>query len=197
MVLTNKNQEKMINFLIRNFDIRNSIRQIGRKIGISAMGAQKMLKRLEKQQIVAAEKIGTAIYYKLNLSKRMAQKIAELVLTKYKLSPYAQVYAENLEALKNCAKACVMYGSILAMGEQARDVDAMVIIDRRALRKVEKECDRISKKGTKKIHLMIQTEKDLKENIKKGDKAVLAVIRKGVVLWGEGFIVEGIKNAKS
>ena len=89
-----------------------------------------------------------------------------------------------------------MYGSILTKGEQSRDVDIMVIIGRKALERVEKECDKISKKGTKEIHILVQTENDLKENIKKKNKAILDIIKRGVVLWGEDYIVKSIKNVK-
>jgi len=196
MISITKNEAKIINFLIKNFISKNSIREIGRQTGLSAMGTQKILKGLEKQKIAVSEKIGGAIYYRLNLENKSSQKLAELVLTQYKLNSYAQIYAEDLIQLKGHTKACILYGSILTKGEKAEDVDIMVIIEKKNLEKAEKICQELSRKGTKEIHMMVQTEKDFESNIKKKDKPILDIIKKGAVLWGENYVVEGVKNAE-
>lgn len=195
MVSLTENKSKVVNFLIRNFYKKNTIRMIAKQLGLSPMGAQKILKEFERENITIKEKIGTGIFYSLDLNNKVAFKLAELILTQNKLNSYAKVYAKDLEKIREYVKACVLYGSILTKREGAGDVDVLVIIDKKNFKKVESKKDEIAKIATKELHFMYQTQKDFEENIKKKDKPILDIIRKGVVLWGYNFILKGIKNA--
>lgn len=192
-----ENEAKIVNFITRNPTAWNSIRQVASKLKISAMGAQKILKRLEQSQIVKPETIGAGKYYKLNFNNKLTKKLTELVLSQSDLNTYAEMYAEDLKVLEPLAKACMLYGSILTKGEKARDVDIMVVLEKKNLEKVEKKVSELSKRRVKKIHLMMQTEKDLARNIKERNKAVLDLISNGAVLWGEYIILEVIENGAS
>lgn len=197
MVSLTENRSKVLDFLIRNFSKRNSIRMIAKQLGLSPMGAQKILKAFERERITTKEKIGTGIFYSLNLNNAIAFKLAELILTQNKLNPYAKIYGKDLEKLKQYVKACVLFGSILAKGEKSRDVDVLVIIDKKDFKKVEQRKREIEKIATKPIHFIYQTQKDFEENIKKQDRPILNIIKTGAVLWGQNFILRGIKNARA
>ena len=195
MVSLTENKSKMLNFLIRNFNKKNSIRMIAKQLSLSPMGAQKILKEFEKERITIKEKIGTGIFYSLNLNNEMAFKLAELILTQNKLNSYAKIYAKDLEKLRQYVKACVLFGSILTKDEKARDVDILIIIDKENFKKVEQKKQEIEKIAVKRLHFMYQTQKDFEENIRKKDKPILDVIKTGAVLWGQNFVLQGIKNA--
>lgn len=193
MILT-KNEHKIINLLLRHTYENFTIREISRKINITPMGARKILNKFKKENILISKKIGTGIFYKLNFNNRITQKICELVLAQNKLNLFAQVYAEDLKILENCTESCILFGSILVRGEKARDVDVMLLIEKEQYKNVEKISQELSEKKAKKIHFMMQTKEDFIKNLTQKNKAVLNIIKNGVVLWGENHIVEAIKN---
>jgi predicted nucleotidyltransferase len=195
MVSLTENKSKVLDFLIRNFHRKNTIRMLAKQLNLSPMGAQKILKEFERERILVNEKIGTGIFYSIDLNNDVAFKLAGFILTQNKLISYAKVYARDLEKLKENVKTCVLFGSVLTKGENARDIDVLVIIDEKNFKEVEKEKKEIEKIATKPLHFMYQTKKDFENNIKKGDKPLLDVIRTGAVLWGQNLFLRGIKNA--
>jgi len=196
MINLTKNKGKVLDFLIRNFTEKNSIRTIAREVSLSAMGAQKILKEFEKEDITTKEKIGTGIFYSINLKNERAFKLAELILMQKNLNPYARIYSKDLESLKNYSKVCILFGSILTKGEKAKDIDVFVLINKDNFKNIEKQKKELSGKSTKPFHFVYQTKKDFEKNIKIRDPTILDIIKKGVVLWGEEVILKIIKNGK-
>ena len=194
-----KNEARVMNFLARNFDERNSINEIGRKLKLSPMGAYKILKKLEKINAVKSEKIGNAAYYKINLDEEIGRKLAEFVLVQNEFNnTYAKVYAEELRKLKDAALSCIMYGSILKIGKEARDVDALIIIEKKDYTKASKKLDEdIRQLAAKRIHDVMMTKEDLANNLKNGNEAMIDMLKYGQVLWGADVIVEAIKYGAS
>ena len=195
MVSLTENKSKVLDFLIRNLYKKNTIRMLAKQLNLSPMGAQKILKKFETEKILIKEKIGNGIFYNIDLNNEVAFKLAELILTQNKLSSYARVYARDLEKLRENVKVCVLFGSVLIKGEKARDIDVLVIIEEKNFKEVEREKQEIEKIATKPLHFMYQTQKDFENNIKKGDKPLLEIVRTGVVLWGQNLVLLGIKNA--
>jgi len=183
-----------MDFLIRNFQERNSVNEIGKRLELSPMGAYKILKKLEKINAVVPEKIGNALYYKPNLNEEIGAKLSELVLIQNNLSPYAQIQAEDLNPLKDSTLCCVLFGSVLTKGKEANDIDILVILEKKDFSRVSKELSKIKSLKPKKIHELMQTKEDLLKNIQKGDKVILDIIKTGKILWGAEIIVEAIKN---
>lgn len=194
-----QNEARVMNFLARNFDERNSINGIGRKLKLSPMGAYKILKKLEKINAVKSEKIGNAAYYKINLDEEIGRKLAEFVLVQNEFNnTYAKVYAEELRKLKDAALGCIMYGSILKIGKEARDVDALIIIEKKDYTKASKKLDEdIRQLAAKRIHDVMMTKEDLANNLRNGNEAMIDMLKYGQVLWGVDVIVEAIKYGAS
>ena len=111
------NEFSVINFLIRNFSERFTIRGIAKELNLSAAGVHSILKKLEKSKVVVAEKLGTGLFYNINLNSSVAKHLA----------------------------------AILA-------------------------------------------EEELVEKISSKDKAVIEIIKKGVVIAGEGLLIDMIKR---
>ena len=189
-----KNEARAIDFLIRNFKEKNSINELGRKLDISPRGIYKILKKLENINVIIPERIGNAIYYRINLAEDSALKLAEFVLMPGILNPYAKVQAEDLKQLKGIAQSCILYGSVLSKGKEARDIDTLIVLEKKNFSKVNNMLNKIKNMKPKKIHEMVQTKEDLINNIKNGDKVILDIIKKGSILWGAEIIVEAIKN---
>ena len=192
------NEARVMDFLVRNFKERNSINQIAKRLKLSPMGAYKILKKLEKIKVVKAEEIGNAIYYKADLDEEIGRKLAEFVLVQNEFSnTYAKVYAEDLRKLKDVALSCILYGSLLKVGKEAKDVDALIIIEKKDYKKVSNKLADIQLIATKRIHDIRMTKNDLAKNLKKGNEAMIDMLKYGQVLWGADIIVEAIKNGAS
>jgi DNA-binding Lrp family transcriptional regulator len=188
------NEAKVMDFLVRHFDERHSINQVGLRLGISPKGAYKILKKLEGMKAIKPEEIGNAIYYKPNLQEEIGSKMAEFVLVQNELNNYAKVQADDLKNLKDITYGCILFGSVISKGKESRDIDVLLIIDEKSFNKVHKELEKIKEMKPKKIHDVIMTKQDLLNNIKKKDDVILDIIKTGKILWGSDVILEGIRN---
>lgn len=193
-----KNTFKIVEFLLRAVQEYN-INQIARELKISVGSGHKILKHLEKNKLIKSRKLGNAIYYKLNLDNEETQKIAALVLIESRnrtlqKNPRARVYASDLKEAGSFSKAALMFGSVLEKKEPA-DVDVIFIINKKAVKKVEDFCLRLSSLRPKKITPLIMTSRDLKNNIKKRDAVVLDILKKGIVLYGEDNLINILKGS--
>ena len=192
-----QNEARVMDFLVRNFKERNSINEVGRRLKISPRGIYKILKKLEKINAIKPEKIGNAIYYKINLDDEMGIKLTEYVLVQNELNTYSKVWAKDFEKLKDVALSCVLYGSVLKKGKEARDIDVIIILEKKNFKKVYKKLEDIKLMSNKKVHDIMMSKEDLAKNLRKNNKAMIDMIKTGKVLWGSEIIVEAIKNGAS
>lgn len=194
MVHISENELKTLNFLIRHFTEKYSINQLAKKLGITPKGLHKLLKRLEENNIVKPEKLANAVFYKINFASDLARKSAELSLFENIKLPYARVQAKDLDSLREFVLAAVLFGSVLKKGDKAGDIDVLLVFEKKNYQKVKKEVDEIQKIKPKHIQIVMQTPKDLINNLKKPDKVLLEILRTGKVLWGCEVIVSSIKE---
>lgn len=191
MKMIPKNTTKIINYLLRNFELRN-INQISKELNISLGSAFKILKNLEKNKIVLVKKLGNAKYYNLNLKNQETIKLCELILLEEKrnLRGYAKIYSDEIKNFKN-ADLIILFGSVLR-SKQFNDVDVLFVTNK--VKEVSKFCLEISKIRTKPITPLILKKSDLIKEINNKKDSVLEIIKKGVVLKGESVFLEVIKN---
>ena len=74
-------------------------------------------------------------------------------------------------------------------------MDVLFILDKDNYKEYRKRLNAIKYIAPAKIHDVVQTENDLKENIIKKDKIIFEIIRRGIVLWGYRTITKVIKDA--
>ncbi len=169
---------------------------LGKKQGISAMGALKILKRLEKQNLLKSRKLGKAVFYKPNLADDYSRRFFELLLEKQaeESDPRIKKWIRELRKLSGKAQAAILFGSVLEKQDHG-DVDVLIILEPTQNDIVEKAIEELNQLNVKKIHAVKQTKEDMVQNIRKGDRIVLEAIGKGIVPFGYGKIVEAIKDA--
>lgn len=188
------NEAKVMDYMIRNFDQRNSINQIARKLNLSPNGAYKILKKLEKNNYIKPERINNGICYKPNLEDVEGRKLAEYILSQKNLNTYAKVQAEDLMQLEDISLGCILFGSVLRKGKEARDVDVIIIMEKKDFDKVYGRVKELKEMKPKKIHAIYLLRDDFFKQIVKKDEMILSAIRKGQILWGSEIIMEAIKN---
>ena len=193
MIGLTENEAKLLDYLIRHFDERNTINGLGRKLGITHTGAHKILRKLEGEGIVSPEMIGNALYYSVDFRKGMAVKLAEFILLQRSMNSYARVQADDLERLRGACLACILYGSVLRRGEGARDIDVMLVLrSRKDFEPAHEKLEALKRLKPTPIHDLILTEADLVASVRKRDEVVLDILRTGQVLWGSEAIIGAI-----
>jgi len=184
-------------FVLRIFkspELEYNANSIAKKIGISSMGALKIAKRLEKERIIRSKKFGKAKFYYLNLDNDYVRQYVKFLLKREaeQAYPYIKAWIYDIKKIKS-VDAVILFGSVLRKQKEAKDIDIVLIVDKKKYKKSKKEIEDIDLLHTKKIHPLYQTEKDFVNNIKKGDKPLLNAI-KGIVVFGEDLIVKMLEK---
>lgn len=191
-----KNTAKIIRFLLRNKnEIGYNINQIAKSLKISVGSSFKILKELEKNNILTLKYIGNALYYSLNLNNQETIKLSELLLLEEKrnLKGYPRLYAESLQEF-NKADLIILFGSILTKKE-FNDVDVLFLTDK--IKEVNSFCLELSKLRTKPIVPLILKKEDLIKEINNKNEAISSLIKEGIIIKGESIFVGVLKNAKN
>ena len=197
MVSLTENEARTIEFLIRNFSKDYNLNQLARELHLSPGGIFKILKKLEKQNFLLERRLGNNIFYKINYDSQDALDVCKFALTERKITPYIKVLIRDLDRLRKKTKMAILFGSVLNKEKEAKDIDILLVFNKKNLKEVENLINELDKISTKKIHAIYQTEDDLIENIKKQDNAILDEIKTGVILWGRETLVEAIKNGQN
>ena len=95
-----KNEFEVINFLVRNFSQRYTIRGIAQNLNLSAAGVHSILKKLEKSNLVVHEKLGTGLFYSVNYNNKIARHLAAIVLLEGDVDIKVDVDAKAVIATK-------------------------------------------------------------------------------------------------
>ena len=170
MLSLSDNEFSVISFLVRNFTEKLTIRNIAQRLNFSPAGVFNILKKLEKNNIVVGQKLGTGLFYSINFENKIAEHLAAILLL------YSDKKSDlNIEKLKQ-AKAAILDGKTLLL-----ITDNVTVLD-------------ISIPN---IDVIAKTEDEVIDMFRKKDSATLQLLKKGIILFGEDKIVEIIKNCIS
>ena len=190
-LLTTK-EKTVLRLLMSSYDTVYSINNIAGECGLSPNGAFKILKKFEKEGILTAKNIANIKSYRINFDNEKTHLILELALASEIIGKIG-CRLEDLKALKEITECSVLFGSYL-LKKEAHDLDVLFILNKGKYKEYAKRLTEIKEIIPAKIHDVIQTKEDLIENIKKKDKVILEIIRKGIVLWGQRIIVKVIQD---
>jgi predicted nucleotidyltransferase len=182
------NEQKIINLIFKDFLTFYNSRIISKLIGISHAGAFKLLKNMEKREIVKPTKIGRATIYSLNTKNPISIREIEMALT-VEAQNYKK-WQEEFKELKNKAKFVILFGSILKEEKSARDIDILVVADRNQFSTIKQIIQERNNVLNKKIHLLLQDIKDFEKDIKNRNKVIIEIIKSGVVVFGQEEVVK-------
>ena len=191
-----QNTTIVIMFLLRNMDkFGYNINQIAKLNNISVGSVFKILKELEKNNLVIKNEISNASHYKLNFDNPETTKLCEFLLLaeKRNLKGYARLYADEVIKFKD-AEMMVIFGSVLR-GKEFNDVDILFITNQ--VKKVNNFCLEISTVKTKPVVSLIMKQEDLIKALKQKKEAIVNMMKEGIVLKGESVFLEVMKNVNS
>lgn len=191
------NEMKILLVLFKDLASSYNANSISKVVGITPMGALKILKRLEKGNLAISKQLGRASFYKLNLESGYARDYIRLLLQKEaeEAEPAVKRWINELRIFNKFATIGILFGSIAQNQPAAKDIDLMLVFEKDKAKNIEKLIQEKNSVNIKKIHAVKQTKEDLKENLKNQDKVVLSILKRGIVLFGYEELIEVIKDA--
>lgn len=180
--------------IFKSPEIEYNANSIAKPMGMSSMGALKIAKKLEKQKVIISRKLGNAKFYKLNFNDEYVKQYIKFLLKREseQAPAYIKRWITELKKIKS-ADSAILFGSILKKQEKAKDIDVLLITNKKKFSKLKKEIEEINFINIKKLHPLYQTKEDLEKNIKKWDKPIMGAI-KGIVVFGEDKIISLLKK---
>jgi len=155
-----KNEFEVISFLIRNFFQRFTIRSIAQNLKLSPAGVHSILKKLEKNNIVIHEKLGTGLFYAVNFDSKIARHLASIVL----------LDGDIKLDIKTDAKAVI-----------ATKTDVLVILEDISVFEQISVPDK---------NIITISESSLMEKIRAKDPKIISIFKQGVVISGEEIVID-------
>jgi len=189
------NEVKVLLLLFKDFSVDCNASVIGKRVGISRMGALKIVKGLEKQGLLSSKQFGNSVFYRINFRNSFAKSCLRFLLEKEAEQSVSRVkrWVVEFSKFKGTAEIGVLCGSILTR-DDVKDVDLVLVLKKSQQSKVNSLLVEVNKLSAKKVHLVKQTMQDIKSNLKKKDKVLLSILKTGVVVFGQERLVEVVDS---
>ncbi len=188
-----ENEKKVLRMLFIAFDLEYSINQIARECNLAPNGALKILRKFEKAGILKSKKIANIKSYRLDYENEKTSNVIMLALIP-ELEGRLKFRFSDLKDLNRFTKACIIFGSYIESKKEPEDLDILFIIDKKNFNDFKKQSQIVYKTIPIKVHDVLQTKEDFISNLKKRDKVLLDILKKGVIFWGFDEIISTIKN---
>ncbi|MBS3096712.1 nucleotidyltransferase domain-containing protein [Candidatus Woesearchaeota archaeon] len=192
--LTQKERETLL-ILFKDFTAFYNANSISKLLGISHVGAQKIFKRLLGEGILKDQTIGKSIIYKLKLEDDYVCKLIAFLLADEANS--FKRWKEEFKDVYKIGRIIMLFGSVLKDYAKAKDIDIMVVLEKKDYKEVAKIIKQKQELLPKRIHSIELTANDIIKNIKNRKEAIIDIVKNAVVLYGQNEYVEIIKNATS
>ena len=192
------NIERIMLILLKDFSRAHTITSLARDLKLTRVGIWKILKKLESSKYINLKSVGSGktntYLMNINWDNIIVEKALALYLTEE--AAKQRRWRANFADLEQEADFLILYGSILKFPKEANDIDILNVAKKSRFLQIQKKVDRIQKTQSKKIHSINFTENELKEELKKSNKAFIDSIKKGAVLFGHENFVKFIKNGE-
>ncbi len=181
--------------LFKDFTNYYNANSLSKILKISHVGAQKLLKRLLKDDILISKKIGKSIIYRLRLEDDYTIRLIAFLLA-WESNDFKR-WKEEFRELKNTHSIVLMYGSAIKNYEKAEDIDVMIVLEKKDINAVNNILKGKKDILPKKLHAIKLTAEDILNNLKNKNKVTIEIIKSAIVLYGQDKYVEIIKNVTS
>ena len=192
--LTKKERETLL-ILFKDFSSFYNANSISKLLQISHVGAQKIFRRLLKENVVVSKRIGKSIIYKLNFEDNYVRQLVSFLLAD-EANDFKR-WKEEFKKLFTKDRIVMIYGSAIKNYAQAQDIDIMIVIEKKEIKEINNLLKKKEEILPKKLHSIKLTHQDLLENIKKKDKVIIDIIKNAIILYGQDKYVELLANVTS
>jgi predicted nucleotidyltransferase len=189
------NEAKALLALFREFSVDYNANSLSKVLNITPMGALKILKRLEKEQLIIPKQMGKAVFYRIDFDNDYARTYLKFALQKEaeQSSPRVRRWVEELRKFKGVADIGILFGSVLEKAD-FNDVDVVLVFEEKKAGKISSLLKDISGLSVKRIHLVRQTTEDFESNLKGRDKVLLSALKRGIVMFGYDGLIEVVAS---
>ena len=188
---TKKEQEALLT-LYKDFASFYNANSLSKKLEITQVGTMKLLKRFEKENFVVSKKIGKSIVYKINVKEEIVRKLLAFALVN-ESQKYVR-WKDEFKGLYKEGRIILFYGSASRNYAQARDIDVMIVLEKKDVPEINKKIIEIQGPLPKKIHSIKATKEDLIKNIRNKNDAMMEIIKTAIVLYGYDDYMEIING---
>ena len=171
MLSLSDNEFSVLSFLVRNFTERLTIRNIAQRLNFSPAGVFNILKKLEKNNIVVGQKLGTGLFYAINFENKIAEHLAGIVL----LYSDDKIEKIDVEKIKQAKAGILDKKNLLLVTDNITTLDISI----------------------PNIDVIAKTEDEIINLLRKKDSSTLQLLKKGIVLFGEEKVVDIIEKCIS
>ncbi len=189
--LTQKERETLL-ILFKEYTTFYNANSISKILNISHVGAQKIFKRLRNENLVISKTIGKSITYKLNFNEVYVSQLLTFLLANE--ANNFKRWKEEFKELFKKDRIVLFFGSAIKDYTHAHDIDIMIVLKNKEVRKVNKILKKKEEILPKQLHAIKLNHQDLLNNLKKRDKAFLDIIKNAVILDGQDKYVGIMKN---
>ncbi|MDD4877470.1 MAG: nucleotidyltransferase domain-containing protein [Candidatus Nanoarchaeia archaeon] len=193
MVSLTLTERECLLVLFKEFTAFYNANSISKILDISHVGAQKLFKRLFKENLVISRQIGKSINYRLNFEEAYVSQLIAFLLAD-EANSFKRWKEEFKEVFKE-GRIVMIYGSAIKNYVQASDIDIMVVMNKNDIKEINKFINKKEEMLPKKLHAIMVTQQDLLENLKKRNKAIIDIVKNAIVLYGQDKYVEIMKDA--
>lgn len=192
--LTKKEQEALL-IIYKDFTSFYNATSLSKELGITQVGAMKLLNRLKKYNIVQSKKIGKSIIYKVNIKEGLTKRLIGFILIN-EARKHERWYNE-FKTLYDKSEIVLFYGSASRDYSNAKDIDIMMILKEKNTKIINKILQEVQNALPKKLHVIKATKEDLNKNIKNNNEAIIEIIKTAIVLHGYDEYMEIINGYSS
>src|SRR3989338_1242127 len=182
MTATTHLEKEIVLRLFKDFTVGYNASSVAKILNKTRVGTFKALHSLEQDSIVKGRNMGKARFYRINLEDEYARKNVETLLME-EAKNYTR-WKDELSQLFGLANIVILFGSIIKNEDKAKDVDLLIVLNRKNNDKVNQFIKEKNQLLIKKLHLIKQTNDDLRKNIIKRDKVIVNSIKDGIILHG-------------
>lgn len=189
--------QKALMVIFKDFSIEHTITSLAKELGVTRVGAWKILKKLEFDNLIILNPISsgkTSTYIvKLNWDNILTLKNIEISLTEEAMK--SQRWLNNFIELEKKVDFLIIYGSILHSPKEASDIDILSVCSKNKFTEINEVINKIQKIQERKIHALNFTEEEFKKEL--SNKAFIDAIKRGIVLFGQEKFIKFLKGVKS
>jgi len=194
-----ENGKKVLKLLFTDFLTSYNANSMKEKISLSDVGSLKLLRNMEKKGFLKGERLGKAIFYRVNIETPYVLKLLELIFIDHRnLSPFIKGWIADLRTFIPLTEGIFLFGSLLRKEKAANDADVCFILkEPEGYKAIQSQINAINRKSSLPIHPLYLTEKEFEKRLKEKDKPLFDMVRKCIVVHGEGLFVRVLKDVQS
>lgn len=167
MLSLSDNEFAVINFLVRNFSELYTVRNIAKRLGFSPAGVYNILKKLEQQGIVNGQKLGTGLFFRVNLENKVARHLSMAVLVGF-------------------------YDSTIDLRKYEKNAKAILFDKKNVLFVTDNVV--VSDFAVEGYNVVVKNADDFIDSLRRREPFLMDILRKSNVVFGEEFVVDVIKS---